>query len=452
MPIDGRIFAFSLCLSLVTGIVFGLAPALRASRVDLNQGLRDGGFAGTGGPRQNRGRRALIVAELALSLVLLTSFGLLARSFLHVHAAAGGMALDRVIETGSDGGRNFGPAVAFWREALAQAQAIPGIEIAAVSSRPPVHDARDLPFRVEGMPDGSSGRESAGDILVSAGYFQTLGIPLLQGRSFTDADNGSAVPVAIVSQSLAQRYFKGASAVGRRIEVVQEEESMRCCSSAGPLRGVKWQIVGVAADVRQANLDAAPAMTIYRPFSQIVEHDMFLLLRARTAADASRIAPDLRARLRAGIGKDWWDARLLRQVIADSESVRLRRFVLILLGSFAALALVLAAVGLYGVMAYAVAERRRELGIRVALGATRQRVLTHVLSDAMKLALAGACRRRAGGDAGQPRDRRDALRRHADGRGHLCRRLDPARGGLLVASYIPARRAALVDPMIALRE
>src|SRR5205085_962096 len=134
------------------------------------------------------------------------------------------------------------------------------------------------------------------------------------------------------------------SAVGRWIEVVHEEETVRCCSSAGPLRGMKSLIVGVAADIRQANLDQAPAMTIYRPYTQIVEHDMFLLLRARTAADATRIAPDLRDRLRAGIGKDWWDPRLLRRVIADSESVRLRRFVLILLGSFSAVALVLAAV------------------------------------------------------------------------------------------------------------
>ena len=195
VAIDGRIFAFSLCLSLVTGIVFGLAPALRASRVDLNQGLRDGGFAGTAVRRHNRGRRALIVAELALSLVLLTSFGLLTRSFVHVHAAAGGMALDHVIETGSDGGRTFGPAVAFWREAIAQAQAIPGIEIAAVSSRPPVHDARDLPFKVEGMTEGPPGRgAAAGDILISAGYFHTLGIPLLQGAPFTDADTGPPSP------------------------------------------------------------------------------------------------------------------------------------------------------------------------------------------------------------------------------------------------------------------
>jgi putative ABC transport system permease protein len=451
IAVDARVFAFSLCVSLMAGILFGLAPALRASRVDLSQGLRDAGSTG-GGRRHNRGSQALIVAELALSLVLLTAFGLLARSFARVHAAAGGMALDHVIETGSDGGRTFAPAVAFWREAIAQAQSIPGIEIAAVSSRPPVHDARDLPFRVEGMPDGSASREFAGDILVSAGYFQTLGIPLLEGRSFTDADNGSATPVAIVSQSLAQRYFKGGTAVGRSIEVVHVDASVRCCSSAGPLRGVQSMIVGVAADVRQANLDAAPAMTIYRPYTQIVEHDMFLLLRARTAADASQIAPDLRERLRAGLGKDWWDARLLRQVIADSESVRLRRFVLILLGIFAALALVLAAVGLYGVMAFSVAERRREIGIRVALGATSQRVLRQVLGDALRLAgialvvgvLAAQLVNRLIASMLFGVDRTDALTY-----GMVWILLAAA---ALLASYFPARRAARVDPIAALKE
>jgi putative ABC transport system permease protein len=451
VAIDGRVFAFSLCLSLTAGILFGLAPALRASRVDLSQGLRDAGFTG-GGPRRGRGRQALIVAELALSLVLLTTFGLLARSFVQVHAAASGMALDHVIETGSDGGRIFAPAVAFWREAIAQAQAIPGIQIAAVSSRPPVHDARDLPFRVDGMPDDSTSRELAGDILVSGGYFQTLGIPLLQGRSFTDADGGSAAPVAIVSQSLADRHFKGGGAVGRSIEVVYVEESTRCCSSAVPLRGVKNLIVGVAADVRQANLDAAPAMTIYRPFTQVVEHDMFLLLRARTAADALRIAPDLRERLRARVGQDWWDARLLRQVIADSESVRLRRFVLILLGSFAAIALVLAAIGLYGVMAYSVAERRREIGIRVALGATSQRVLRHVLGDALRLAGIALV---VGVLAAQLVNRLIATMLFG------VSRTDALTYGMVwlliaavavLASYVPARRASRVDPLAALKE
>jgi putative ABC transport system permease protein len=279
-----------------------------------------------------------------------------------------------------------------------------------------------------------------------------MGIPLRQGRTFGNGDNGSSPPVAIVSESLARRYFPGASAVGHRIQVT-EEDPMRCCSAAGPVKGLWREIVGVAADIRQANLDEAPALTIYRPYSQIVEHDMFLLLRGRTAADAARIAPDLRARLlAAGVGRDWSDARLMRQVIAGSASIRLRRFVLILLGSFAGLALVLAAIGLYGVMAYSVAERRREIGIRVALGATRQHVLRQVLGEA--LALTGAALV-VGVLVTQ------ALTRVIATMLFGVSRTDALTYGTvwlllaavaLLASYIPARRAARVDPIAALKE
>ena len=452
VAVDGRVFALSLSVSLVLGVVFGLAPALRGSSVDVTQGLRNAGCTVHGGSRRNGGRRALIVAELALSLVLLVTFGLLTRSFVRVNAGAGDLAVDRVIETGSEGGREFGPAVRFWRSALAQAQSIPGIETAAVSSRPPVHGAREKAFTVDGVTSNPASDAQAGDILVSADYFRTLGIPLVQGRSFADTDDGSSPPVIVVSQSLARRFFPGTSAIGHRIVVV-EEDPMTCCSTARPSRGVLREIVGVVGNVRQANLDDAPAMTLYRPYTQIVEHDMYLMLRARTAADAARIAPDLRARLLTAVGgTDWWDVRLLRQVIADSDSIRLRRFVLILLGGFAALALVLAAVGLYGVMAYSVAERRREIGIRVALGASRERVLAHVLSDALRLAVAALL---VGVPAAMLVSRAIATMLFG------ISRTDAATyagvWGLLaavtlIASYVPARRAAHVDPMAALRD
>jgi predicted permease len=452
VAIDGRAFAFTAAVSLLTGLVFSLAPALQASRVDLTQGLRDSSHTLHGGRRQHRGRRALIVAELALSLVLLASFGLLARSFIHVRAVAGSLASDRIIETSTEAGREFGPAVALLRAALAHAEAMPGIEWAAVTSRPPIHGARSRPFRIGGQPDAPGRQPMAGDILVSSGYFQTLGIPILRGRAFADTDTGSSPPVVIVSGSFARTFFPGTTAIGRRIEVL-EEEPLTCCSAPGPLKGVMREIVGVAEDIRQENLDDAPALTIYRPYTQIVEHDMFLLLRARTAADARRITPGLRADLlAAAVGKDWWDVRLLRQVIADSESIRLRRFVLILLGSFAALALLLAAVGLYGVMAFSVAERRREIGIRVALGATPPTVFLYILGEAMQLALAALV---LGGVAayfltGLIRTMLFGVS-PTDAVTYLGVWLFLTAVALL-ASYPPARRAAHLDPIAALKE
>ena len=452
VAIDARVFAFAAAVSLLTGVLFGLVPALRASRVDLNQGLRDAGGTTPGGRGQPRGRRALIVVELALSIVLLTLFGLLARSFIRVQGSAGSLETDRIIETSAEGGREFAAAVAFWRTAVEQAEAIPAIERAAVTSRPPVHDARSRPFRIAGAMNAPGQDALAGDILVSSGYFQTLGLPILEGRAFAETDSSSSPPVVIVSRSLARRFFPGTSAVGRRIEILEEEPS-RCCAAPGPLAGVTREIVGVAEDVRQANLDEAPALTMYRPYSQIVEHDMYLLLRARTPGDAARIAPELRARLlAAGLGRDWWDVRLLRDVIRDSASIRLRRFVLMLLGAFSGLALLLAAVGVYGVMACAVGERRREIAIRVALGATRQRVLKDVLVEAMRLVMAALV---LGGIAAQLVSRAIASMLFGVGRADIVTYASVwiiLAGVAASASYLPARRAARLDPLVALKD
>ena len=451
VAIDARVFAFTAAVSLVTGVVFGLAPALRASRVDLNQGLRDSSGTVQGSRRQRRGRRALIVAELALSLVLLTAFGLLARSFAQVQASASTFAADRIIETSSEGGREFGSAVVYWRAAIEHAEAIPGIEAAAVTSRPPVRDARSRPFTVVGRPGAAGPEILAGDILVSGDYFRTLGIPLLEGRTFGGADTSSAPPVVIVSRSLARRFFPGASPIGRRI-VIDEENVLTCCAAPAALKGVEREIVGVVDDIRQANLDEAPALTMYRPFTQIVEHDMYLLLRARTAADAARITPGLRARLLAGgLGKEWGEVRLMRDSIRASESIRLRRFVLLLLGGFAAIAIVLAAVGLYGVMAYSVAERRREIGIRAALGATRQRLLRDVIGEAVRLALAALV---VGAIAAQLVTRVIATMLFGVGRSDVLTYLAVwvvLAAVTVTASYLPARRAASLDPVEVLK-
>jgi hypothetical protein len=228
---------------------------------------------------------------------------------------------------------------------------------------------------------------------------------------------------------------------------------MSCCTAAGPVENVWREIVGVAADVRQGNLDEEPAVTLYRPYMQIVEHDMYLMVRARSSSDATRLATRLRSELLAvDPNKDWEAVRPMHDVINGSGSIRLRRFVLILLGSFAGLAVLLAAVGTYGVMAYSVADRTREIGIRVALGATRSMVLNQVLSETMKLTLAGLV---IGGLAAQVLTRFISSMLFGVGSTDAVTYFGVSfvlAGVTLLASYLPARRATQIDPLVALRE
>jgi putative ABC transport system permease protein len=451
VAVDGRILAVTLLVSLVAGVVFGLVPALQASKVDLSDGLKISSL--TGGFRRRRASRLLIVSELAISLVLLVGSGLMIRSFVHLQATSGGINPENLLETISDGGRSFPEAVTFWRSALDRVRQDRGVLFAAVTSRPPVHGSRQQKFAIDGRPSPAAGEQAqAGDILVSEDYFRTMGIPLLKGRAFSDKDSGASTPVIIISESLAHRYFSNEDPLGKRVSLA-ERLPMSCCTAAGPVENVWREIVGVAADVRQANLDEQPAATLYRPYSQIVEHDMFLMVRARSPADAARLAITLRSQLLAvDPNKDWAEVRPMRDVINGSESIRLRRFVLILLGSFAGLAVLLAAVGTYGVMAYSVADRTREIGIRVALGATRSMVLNQVLSETMKLTLAGLV---IGGLAAQ------VLTRFISSMLFGVSSTDPVTylsvsfvlaGVALLASYIPARRATQIDPLVALRQ
>jgi len=453
VSVDARVLAFTFFASLVTGLVVGLAVAVRASRVDLSDGLRESGQTLGGGLRRSRARRMLIVSELILSLVLLVGFSLLARSFLRVQGNAAGFVPQNLLVTGSEGGREFVQAVSFWRSALERARAIPGVEHAAVTSRPPVHASRQQQYALEGQPEIAERDEPrAGDILVSADYFRTMGIPILMGRAFTENDNESTPPVVIISQSLARRHFRDENPIGRRVRF-REQAPMSCCSAAGSVEGVWREIVGVAGDIRQANMDEELAATLYRPYTQIVEHDMYLMVRGRSAVESAGIVANLRSHLIAAApGSEWSDVLLMNQVINESESIRLRRFVLILLGSFAGLALLLAAVGLYGVVAYSVAERRREIGIRVALGATRSMILNQVLAESLRLSLTSLL---IGGIAAYFLTRVISSMLFGvsatDAVTYLAVSL-LLMTVVLIASYLPARRAAHEDPILALRE
>jgi putative ABC transport system permease protein len=242
--------------------------------------------------------------------------------------------------------------------------------------------------------------------------------------------------------------------------LVRDGSRMTCCMAAGPGEGVWRQIVGVVGDVRQGNLDEAPAATIYRPYSQIVEHDMYLVVRTRSEAQTAAVAAVLVDRLGEGTGTAvgalgetrWLAPRSMEQVIADSESIRLRRFVLVLIGSFAGLALVLAAVGLYGVVAYSAAQRTREIGIRVALGAQPRAILLGVVRESVMVSLAALG---LGAVAAFAATRFIASMLFGVSAADPWTYLAGAAVMMAVAlsaSYLPARRAARVDPIVALRE
>ena len=453
VSLDARVLVFGLVVTLLTGGVFGLAPALRGSRVDVTEGLKDSSQTERGGPAGGRTRRLLIVAELTLSVVLLVGCGLIVRSLTGLYANVDGFVPDRLLETGSDAGRDFAPALATWRTALDRARSIPGVEYAALSSRPPVHGGRVQSFAVGGRPasvPGSEGR--GGDILISPDYFRAMGIPLVKGRAFTDEDTHTSPPVVIVSETLTRQQFPGEDPIGRRIRI-NERSPMSCCVTAGPVENVWREIVGVAHDIRQANLDEAPAATMYRPYAQIFEHDMFLMVRTRTDRDLAPVTTALAAELRqVDPTMEWWPIRPMHQVIAESGAIRARRFVVQLLGAFAGLALALAAIGLYGVMSYFVIERRHEIAVRIALGATRPVVVRQVLGETGRLLALGLL---TGAAVAQVLTRLiTALLfgvKGTDVPTHLV--VFALLGSVaLLASYLPARRAAAIDPMAALRE
>ena len=453
VSLDARVLAFATLVTLVTAATFGLAPALRGAAVSVSRGLKEAGQVERGGSSRARTRRVLIVAELGLSVVLLVGCGLIVRSLLGLYANVNGFVPERLLETGSDAGREFAPALMKWRAALERARGIPGVESAALSSRPPIHGARLQSFSVSGRPAVDHALEPrAGDILISPDYFRTMGIALRRGRAFTELDGQAATPVVIISETLARQQFPGEDPIGQRIRI-NERSPLSCCVVAAQVDGVWRDIIGVAGDIRQANLDEAPAATIYRPYSQIFEHDMFLLVRARTDRDTAPVAAALPTELRSVDPSMFWSpVQSMHQSIAESGSVRTRRFVVQILSGFSVLALALAAVGLYGVMAYLVIERRREIAVRMALGATRSVLFKQILGEAGRLLLVGLV---AGAIAARWLTRWIGSLLFgvttSDLATHLVVFLVLGAVGLL-ASYLPARRAAGVDPMVALRE
>ena len=445
VAIDGRVLGFTFAISLVTGIVFGLVPALQASRPELNEMLKEGGRSATGGVGRRRVRSLLVVAEMALSLVLLIGAGLLIKSFFRLQAVNPGFNPQHVLTMQFDlHGPKYQkstPIIAFHDQLLERIKALPGVESVASRSSVPIAADADfarLSFAIEGRTPDPANRFIAFYNAISPDYFRTMQIPLMQGRAFDGHDVPKAENVIIINETLARRYFAGENPVGKRITLNDENPTAEDWAT----------IVGVVKDTIPRALDAEPAAEMYMPYAQQPQRGMALMIR--TTGQPETVAAAVRREVLA-LDKEQpiHSVRTLPAVLA--EAVATPRFRTSLLGVFAAVALVLAIVGIYGVMSYSVTQRTHEIGIRLALGAQSKDVLKLVVGQGMALTLAGVAIGLAASFA---------LTRLMTSLLYEVSATDPmVFSGIallltlvaVVASYIPARRATKVDPMMALR-
>jgi putative ABC transport system permease protein len=439
--LDGQVLGFTALVSILTGLLFGLAPALQSTKLDLNESLKEGGRGSTDGLRRNRVRSILVIAEVALSLVLLVGAGLLIRSFVYLLNLSPGFDTQSVLIADIPLSRSRYPTgeqqAVFTRQAIERTRQLPGVtSVAAVNIVPLSGDGRQSTFTIEGRPV-PDGQEPDGEVTtVTPDYFRTMGIPLLTGRTFTEQDKTDSPPVVIISETLARRNFPGEDPLGRRLILDDEKPA--------------YEIVGIVGDVRHEGLEKETYPGYYLSFYQAPERQVNLMVRSAPTVDPSGLQLAVRNVIKE-MDKEQlvWETKTMEQLRA--ESVARRRFNMMLLGLFAALALLLAAVGIYGVMSYSVTQRTHEIGIRLALGAQTGDVLKMVVRQGMTLALIGVALglltalavTRVMASLLYGVTATDALT-YAGVSVLLA-------GIALLACLIPARRATRVDPMVALR-
>ncbi len=444
VDLDGAVVAFGLGATLLTALLSGLIPALQASRTNLVESLKEGGRSATAGALRRRARNCLVVAEVAVALVLLAGAGVMLQSFLRLRAVDPGYRIEHVltVRLGLQPSR-YGEArqkTAFQRALLERVRTLPGVEAAAVTNHLPTVSDFARAFTIGGRPVPPPGEWPVARFrAVTPEYFRAMGIPVLHGRAFTVQDHGEAPGVALINQTLARQHWPQQDPLGQRINLEKPE------------RQHAWRVVvGVVGDVRHRGLDAEVQPEVYVPYDQVPEASVTLVLR--TAIEPSRLAAPARAAVRA-VDPDQpvGEVRTLEQVVAESDSVGSRRTVLLLLIAFAALAVLLAAVGVYGVISYSVAQRTQEIGVRMALGASSADLVRMVVRQALALALAGI----ALGTAGAL-----ALSRFLTALVYQVKPADPGTYAAvalllmtvaLAASYLPARLATRVSPVTALR-
>jgi putative ABC transport system permease protein len=442
IALDYNVLAFTWAVTCLTGIIFGLAPALIFSRRNVNEFLQEGSRGTTGGSA--RLRQGLVVLEVALALVVLTGAGLMIQSMARLLNVAPGFDPHNVLTLNislPQENTYYGPPghPQFAHDLQEHVGSIPGVvSVSAISHLPIGGGGAGRGFVIEGKPDpGSENQPGAGYSVVCPNYFRTMGIKLISGREFTELDSQNAPGVIVINEAMARRYWPNEDPLGKRIKI-------GLFNSDGP-----WvTIVGIAQDVKQGGLDRLPRPAFVRPYNQAAWPTMTVIVRTASSPRAfidpvkqalARFEPD---RAPSGI-------RTMDEVLYNS--VGARRFPMMLLVAFSLVALTLAAVGISGVVSFSVSQRTREIGIRIALGARKGQVIRLALNRSMAAALIGV----AVGLAAS-----FGLTRFLTGLLFEVKPMDPIvigsaaltlAGVAFIACYLPARRAAKIDPMISLR-
>lgn len=442
VSLDSRVLWFTLLLSLLTGVIFGLMPALHASDVDVNSTLKEGGRSSTGSRRGQRVRSLLAVVEIALALTLLIGAGLMIKSFIRLQDVNPGFDIQRVlameISLPRDKYAENHQVVAFYRQLVERVQSMPGVEGAAVVSAVPlggfiaIHD-----FSIENRPLPPDGKLiDAQYQVVTSDYFRTMSIPLLSGRVFAESDSADATKVTVINETMARRYWPDEDATGKRIRLED------------PTRGPWLTVVGVVRDVRQSELDKEPYPQMYQAYTQVPQRVVGFLVRA--GSNPNSLIAALRSEVKAlDGGLPLFNVRTMQQVLSDAVS-RLR-FNMLLISIITGIALVMTVVGIYSVISYSVSQRTHEIGLRMALGAQKTYILRLILGQSFKLALVGVL---------IGLGLAFALMRVMSSLLYDVSVTDPftfvavpflVLMVALLACYIPARKATEVDPMVSLR-
>jgi predicted permease len=385
--LDWRVVGFALAVSLVTGIVFGLFPALRGSRADLSSALKDSsGRSGTG-LKQNKIRAALVVSEVSLAVILLVGSVLLIRTFLALYAVDPGFDTKNVITmrsslTGPKFSTSAGVTAAV-RDGLDRIRALPGVVGETAACCVPLQGGFVLPIKIVGAAGPQFGR-ATGWMSISPGYFDVFQIPLRRGRVFTEADDAKSPPVALINETMAKLFWKDADPLKDRVAIPTGVASQ---FNQEPAR----LIVGIVGDVHDTGLSRKPGPIMYVPTAQLVNAidapNIPMGWMVRTQADPAALIPEIREQVRLATGMPVFDVRSMDEVV--SLSTARQRFNMLLMTVFGGVAVLLAAIGIYGLMAYAVEQRTQDFGIRLALGAESEQIRTMVLRQGLWLALVG---------------------------------------------------------------